>query len=175
MKTRMTPLSTAMLAASMLLATSTLSTPAMAAPPGPPNGPAPEMQGEHKPDRRADHMAGHPADRWEKRMADLHASLKLTSAQTPAWETYHAALKPPVRTAQAGREDSQREEWAKLKTPERLDRLRAGRQERDTTAAQREEATRTFYATLNAEQQKTFDARTVHPFFGEEPGRPTPR
>ncbi|QBK06353.1 hypothetical protein DW355_03530 [Hylemonella gracilis] len=165
-----------MLAASLLLATSTLSTPALAAPPGPPNGSAPDMQGEHKPDRRADHMAGRQAEHWEKRMADLHASLKLTSAQTPAWDAFQAAVKPPEHPAQAGRrEDLQREDWAKLKTPERLDRARAARQARDAAAAQREEATRTFYATLSPEQQKIFDARTAQPLFGEEPGHPGPR
>jgi protein CpxP len=171
MKTRMTPLSTAMLAASLLLATSTLSTPALAAPPEPPHGAAPEMQGDHKTNR----LAGRQAERWEKRMADLHASLKLTPTQAPAWDTFHAAVKPPARAAQPEREDGRRGDWAKLKTPDRLDRLRAWRQERETAATQRDEATRTFYATLNPEQQKTFDARTAQPFFGDEPGGPGPR
>jgi Spy/CpxP family protein refolding chaperone len=171
MKNRMTPLSTAMLAASLLLATSTLSTPALAAPPGPPHGAAPEMHGEHKTNR----LAGRQAERWEKRMADLHASLKLTPTQAPAWDAFHTAVKPPVRAAQPEREDGPRGDWAKLKTPDRLDRLRAWRQERETAATQRDEATRTFYATLNPEQQKTFDARTAQTFFGDEPGGPGPR
>lgn len=171
MKTRMTPLSTAMLAASLLLATSTLSTPALAAPPGSPHGATPEMHGDHKTNR----LAGRQAERWEKRMADLHASLKLTPTQAPAWDAFHTAVKPPVRAAQPEREDGPRGDWAKLKTPDRLDRLRAWRQERETAATQRDEATRTFYATLNPEQQKTFDARTAQPFFGDEPGGPGPR
>lgn len=172
MKTRMTPLSTAMLAATVLLGTSALSTPALAAPPGP----APEMHGEHKPERRAEPMGGHQAERWEKRLSDLHASLKLSPAQASAWDAFHAAVKPPMRAApQAGREEFKREDWAKLKTPERLDRLHAWRQEREAAAAQREEATRTFYATLSPEQQKTFDARTVPPFLGEPAGGPGPR
>lgn len=171
MKTRMTPLSTAMLAASLMLATSTLPAPALAAPPGPHQGPGPEMHGEHK----ANRVAGPQAERWEKRMADLHASLKLTSAQAPAWETFHAALKPPMQAAEPGREDKKRVDWAQLKTPERLDRLRALRQEREAAATRREDATRTFYAALNPEQQKTFDARTAQPFFMEESRGPGPR
>lgn len=170
MKTRMTPLSTAMLAASLLLATSSVSTPALAAPPGPPHGAQSEMQGEHKPNRQA----GHQAEHWEKRMSDLRASLKLTSAQAPAWDAFQTAVKPPARTAQP-EQDDKREGWAKLKTPERLDRLRASRQEREAAATRREEATRTFYVTLSPEQQKTFDARTVQVFFGDEPGGPGPR
>ncbi|MDF3823020.1 Spy/CpxP family protein refolding chaperone [Leptospira sp. 96542] len=172
MPPRMTPLSTAMLAATLLLATSTVSTPALAAPPGP----AADMQGEHKPEHRAGPMGGRQGEHWEKRLAELHASLKLTPAQAPAWDAFHAAVKPPMRgAAQASREEFKREDWARLKTPERLDRLQAWRQEREAAAAQREAATRSFYATLTPEQQKTFDARTVPPFLGEAPSGPGPR
>lgn len=171
MKTRMTPLSTAMLAASLLLASSG---PASAAPPSSANGPGPEMHGERGADQRPDRMAAGQADHWEKRLAELKASLKLTPSQTSAWETFQAAVKPPAREARAHREDAPRDDWAKLKTPERLDRMRAWRQERDAAATRREEATRTFYASLSAEQQKTFDERTQRPLFGEEPGGPGP-
>ncbi|MFO6420472.1 Spy/CpxP family protein refolding chaperone [Hylemonella sp. W303a] len=171
MKTRMTPLSTAMLAASLMLAASA---PASAAPPSSANGPGSEMHGERGADHHPDRMAPGQTDHWEQRLAELKASLKLTPSQTSAWETFQAAVKPPAREARANREGSPREDWAKLKTPERLDRMRTLRQERDAAATRREEATKTFYASLSAEQQKTFDERTRRPLFGEEPGGPGP-
>lgn len=174
MNTRMTPSLVTSLAASLLLAASTLGTPAMAQP-APPNTSTQEAHGEHKPDRRTDRMGERQAERWDKRQADLKAGLKLTPAQAPAWESYQTATKPPAREDRAGRENVKREDWAKMKTPERLDRLRAWRQQHETVATQREDATRAFYATLSAEQQKTFDARTAQPFFGEAPEGRGPR
>jgi hypothetical protein len=40
--------------------------------------------------------------------------------------------------------------------------MQARQAERSARFAQRIEATRSFYATLSPEQQKTFDAETVH-------------
>jgi hypothetical protein len=55
-----------------------------------------------------------------------------------------------------------RAEFAKLTTPQRLERMEARRAERSAMFAKRAEATKTFYAALTPEQQKTFDAETVH-------------
>jgi len=51
-----------------------------------------------------------------------------------------------------------REEWARLKTPERIDRMRTLRNERNAQADRRAEAVKTFYAALSPEQQQRFDA-----------------
>lgn len=95
-----------------------------------------------------------------KRTADLKAQLKLTPEQEPAWNTFVAAMKPD---AQAMPQHPSREELDKLSTPERIDKMRALRdqQHKDMQAAmdKRDQATKTFYATLNAEQKKTFDAQ----------------
>jgi hypothetical protein len=47
---------------------------------------------------------------------------------------------------------------AKLATPERIDRMRAVRAQRNAEMDKRMDATKTFYAALSAEQKKTFDA-----------------
>lgn len=102
----------------------------------------------------------------KQRAADLQAKLKLSPEQEAAWASYTAAMKPPV---QAQRPD--RAELDKLSTPERLDKMRALRQQHEAAMDQREQATRTFYAALTPEQKKTFDANTLHPYMHRGPTR----
>lgn len=94
-----------------------------------------------------------------QRAEALKAQLKLTPEQEPAWQTFMAAMKPDAR---AMPQRPSREEMDKLTTPERIDKMRALRdqQHKDMQAAmdKRDEATKTFYATLNADQKKVFDA-----------------
>jgi hypothetical protein len=93
-----------------------------------------------------------------KRHAELKAKLKLTGEQETAWTTFTAAMTPP----QINPKRPNRAEMDKLSTPERIDRMRALRAEHMTAmnAAmdKREDATKTFYAALNADQKKVFDA-----------------
>ncbi|MFZ3219994.1 MAG: Spy/CpxP family protein refolding chaperone [Rhodoferax sp.] len=93
-----------------------------------------------------------------KRSADLKAKLKITAAQESAWTAYTAAMKPPA-TVLDKRPD--RAELDKLSTPERIDKMRSLRTQQlaDMNAAldQRDEATKTLYAALSAEQKKVFD------------------
>lgn len=95
-----------------------------------------------------------------KRLADLKAKLKITGEQEAAWTSFTTAMKPPV-AMDPKRAD--RAEMDKLTTPERIDKMRALRdqQHKDMQVAmeQRDQATKTFYATLSAEQKKTFDAQ----------------
>jgi Spy/CpxP family protein refolding chaperone len=116
--------------------------------------PAPGMgpgAGEGMPARMQAHM--------QQRAADLKAKLKLSPEQEAAWSTYAAAMKPaaPMQRPDRG-------ELEKLSTPERLDKLHALRQQHEAAMDQREQATRTFYATLTPEQKQTFDANTLHGF-----------
>ncbi len=94
-----------------------------------------------------------------KRSAELKAKLKITPAQEGAWTDFVTAMKPPARN-KADRPD--RAAWAKLTTPERLDKMKAMRTQHmtDMNAAmdQRDAATKTFYAALTPDQQKVFDA-----------------
>jgi hypothetical protein len=101
-------------------------------------------------------MQAHWQERMAQRAAELKAQLKLSPEQEQDWARYLEALKPaqpPVRPDPR--------ELARLSTPERLERMRALRQQRDAEMQRREEATRSFYATLNAEQKKVFDEQTA--------------
>ena len=93
-----------------------------------------------------------------RRSAQIKARLQLTPAQEPAWNALMATFKPAPVTAESRPDPA---ELANLSTPERIDRLRALRIQRMNDAAaaidKRDEATKAFYATLNAEQKKVFD------------------
>ena len=89
-----------------------------------------------------------------QRANELKAKLKLTPPQQAAWDPYVQAMKP------APHAHPSRAEMDKLTTPERLDRMRELRRQRDAEMDRRDDATRAFYATLSAEQKKIFDANT---------------
>ena len=116
----------------------------------------------HKNHERGMHRRMDPAKmeaKWAQRLAELKAKLQISAAQEGAWTTFTAALKPLARV-QHTRPD--RAELAKLTTPERIDTMRAHRAQRMTDMQsqmdKREDATKTFYAALNADQKKLFDA-----------------
>lgn len=137
-----------------------------AAPAAPADQPAKShMMHRHDPAKMQAFMA--------KRQAALKAKLQITPAQESAWTTFTANMQPPARTG----ERPDRAAFDKLTTPERIDRMRAMRAERDTRMDKRADATKTFYAALTPEQQKVFDANTMrggpgghHPHgFGDQP------
>lgn len=103
---------------------------------------------DHKPGDRMEHMKQH--------MDKFKADLKLTPAQTSAWDTYAASMKPAERPQRMDRA-----EFAKLTTPQRIDKMRELRAQRNAAMDSRADATKAFYAQLNAEQQKTFDSATL--------------
>lgn len=109
------------------------------------------MRGNMDPAKREAMMA--------KRQAELKAKLKITGEQEAAWATFTATMKPH---AAMDYKRVDRAEMDKLTTPERIDKMRALRNEHMATmnAAmdKREEATKTLYAALNADQKKVFDA-----------------
>ena len=94
-----------------------------------------------------------------KRLADLKTKLNITAPQDSAWITFTTAMKPVVRTDHL-RPD--RAAMDKLTTPERIDKMRALRAqhmtEKQAEMEKRADATKTFYAALNADQKKVFDA-----------------
>ena len=115
---------------------------------------------------KAQHKRMDPAQRMErmkehraKRLTALKDKLKLTGAQEGAWSSFTAASQPPAGAARPQRMD--RAEFAKLTTPQRLEHMQARQAERSARFAKRAEATKTFYAALTPEQQKTFDAETA--------------
>jgi periplasmic protein CpxP/Spy len=134
-----------------LLATFGLAAFAQTPPAGPMGGDMPHHgMRDHAmdPAKMQEHMA--------KRQAALKQKLQLTPGQEGAWNAWTAAMKP------GDFKRPERGEFEKLTTPERIDRMRALRQQHIAQMDKRAEATKTFYAALTPEQQKTFDAATVH-------------
>jgi hypothetical protein len=119
----------------------------------------------------------HREERIANRQAMFKAKLKVTPAQESAWSTFAAAIKPPARGASGMgsgmgmgmgmRHDPKvQAELEKLTTPERIDKIRAMRQQRMTEMNalmdKRAAATKTFYAVLSSEQKAVFDAISMH-------------
>ncbi|MEO6291518.1 MAG: Spy/CpxP family protein refolding chaperone [Burkholderiaceae bacterium] len=139
------------------------------------NAPAPAapadtggMMGMHRgdPAKMHERMQAHRQERATKRLAALKAKLKITASQEGAWTTFSTAMMPPANAA-AGmmgmRHDPKlKAEMDKLTTPERIDKMRALRQQRMTTINavmdKRADATKAFYGTLSSEQKAVFDA-----------------
>jgi protein CpxP len=134
-------------------------------PSAPPSAPsstsaAPMHHGAPTPEMRAKFAA-----KMEKRQEALHAKLKLTAAQEPAWKTFVEQTKPPQRDANKQHHED-RAAWAKLTTPERMEKFLARMQTREQFLTARLNAVKTFYAVLTPTQQKTFDAAYAHGPFG---------
>jgi periplasmic protein CpxP/Spy len=100
---------------------------------------------------------GPRAERMQKKMGQhqqqLKAALKLTGEQETAWKDYSASLQGQKNA----KPQLDRAEWAKLTTPERMDKMMALRTEREAHMRQRMDATKAFYATLTPQQQQVFD------------------
>jgi protein CpxP len=94
-----------------------------------------------------------------KRQDDLKAKLKLAPTQEAAWTTYTGAMKPPAAPMAA---HPDRAAMEKMTTPERIDFMKTMRAARDVEMNKRADATKAFYATLNAEQKKVFDAEHMN-------------
>ena len=111
--------------------------------------------------RMAERVA-HMRARHAQHLQELKAKLQITPAQEGAWNSFSAAMQPPTPPAERGR---QAQEMAQLSTPERLDRMKALRTQRqaEMNAAmdRRAEAAKTFYASLTPEQKKVFDSETA--------------
>ena len=116
--------------------------------PGPGAGPVAEQA--QRPRMRA--MAPEQRQQYmQKRAEAFKQKLQLTPAQEPAWNSFQEAMKPGTQA----RLDMQGMD--KLTTPERIDRMRALRAQRDAEMDRRGDAVKGFYAQLTPEQQKTFD------------------
>lgn len=104
--------------------------------------------------RRARHQEMRQV-RMERRMAALKLKLAITGAQDGAWTTWTTAMKPvPHQRPERG-------EFARLTTPERIDRMKAMHATRAAEMDRRGEATKAFYAALNPDQKKVFDGESL--------------
>lgn len=97
---------------------------------------------------------------WEGKraahMTGLKEKLKLTAEQETAWNTFtDAAQSGPRHPGMDSR--AMRDEFGKLNTPQRIDRMLAMSDMRRATMMVRVEAIKAFYAQLSPEQQSVFD------------------
>jgi len=93
--------------------------------------------------------------RMAQRLGELKQKLAITPAQEGAWSAWTASLKPTPH------QRPDRAEFERLTTPERIDRMRALRAQRNADMDKRMDATKTFYGALGADQKKVFDAESV--------------
>ena len=105
---------------------------------------------------RMEKMREHKAERHAQHLTELKAKLNLQAAQEPAWNTFTLSMQHPARMARP-----ERATFEQMTTPERLDQMQAMKAQRDAHMQQRAEATKVFYASLNAEQKHVFDKETV--------------
>ena len=105
-------------------------------------------------------------ERIARREAALKQKLAITPAQEGAWTAWTGAVKPQFKPGERKRFD--RDEFAKLTTPERIDRMRALHAERQAQMDKRADATKQFYAQLTPDQKKVFDSETAR--FGHRGG-----
>lgn len=104
--------------------------------------PAPRM--EHRAARFAEHRAA-----METR---LHDTLKLSATQESAWQKFTGAMKPSATPAMS------RESLTGLTAPERADKMVEMSRQHQAAVEQRATALKEFYAVLNPEQKRAFDA-----------------
>lgn len=129
----------------------------------PPAGTPPARESRHDPARMEQHRA-RMQERIAQRMGELKQKLAITPAQEPAWTAWTTSMKPAKP-----HQRPDRAEFAQLTTPERIDRMRAVRAERNAEMDQRMDATKSFYAALSGDQKKVFDAESLR-FLGGKRG-----
>lgn len=101
-----------------------------------------------------EHSSGQaPGAHFDKHMSALHTALKLSAAQEAGWSDFAGKMKP------VDMERHEHQDWAKLSTPDRLDRMLDTMKAHEKSMAEHVAAVRTFYDSLTAEQKKTFDSR----------------
>lgn len=116
-------------------------------------------QHRHDDASRAERRTQRLQIRVAQHLAALKVRLKLTPAQQGAWDTFTQAVQPT--SDEIGHMMQARAQMRSLTTPERIDRMRALRTERDAAMDKRFDAAKTFYTQLSPEQQKTFDANAM--------------
>lgn len=129
---------------------------AQTAPATPPAAAAPDSRGHAQGHGQGHRDSGEWQQRFERRMGELRQQLQISPAQEGAWTAFTEAMQPGQRMQRPDREA-----MAGMSTPQRIDTMRAMRAQRMARMDQRADATKTFYAALSPEQQKTFDELTA--------------
>jgi periplasmic protein CpxP/Spy len=141
-----------------LLASAALAAHAQAAPPAGPMHMHPGGSAE---------MQQHMQQHMQRRLEGFKRILQITPAQEGAFNTWAAAMLPSQQAMQQRR--ALHEEMGRLTTPERIDRMRQLRGERNAAMDKRFDATKALYAQLTPAQQKAFDEVSMR-FLGGQHG-----
>lgn len=113
----------------------------------------------HTEKSHAGHMEkknGHSTERHTRHLAELKVKLNLQASQDAAWNTFAQSMHHPVDMAH-----SEHANFEEMTTPERLDHMQSMKAVRDAGMQQHAEATKSFYASLSADQKRTFDEETA--------------
>ena len=110
---------------------------------------------EHRMDGREmrERMRGH---RMAQRLGALKQKLAIGPSQEAAWNQWVNAMRATARP-----ERPNRVQFARMTTPERIDTLKRIRAQRQAQVDNRFDATKSFYAALNAQQQRVFDEESL--------------
>ncbi len=100
------------------------------------------------------------ADFLKKHMAKLHDALKLSADQEGAWANFLAGMKPDDMAKD--HDKAAHQDWHAMSTPDKLDRMLDRMKAHEARLAEHAANVRTFYNTLSADQQKTFDQHFMH-------------
>ena len=111
---------------------------------------------------RSEKPHGHPAHKHGHHLSDLKAKLKLTTSQELAWATYQENM----RSSRQDMTHADDKRLEKLTTPERLDQMQNHRNQMNIRIEKNADATRNFYAALDADQKIIFDAETLRALRG---------
>lgn len=116
---------------------------------------APMAEGQRP--ARMEKMHERMTERHNKHLNELKAKLQLQAGQDTAWAAFAQAMQPPAKPWP----HPDHATLEKLTTPERIDQMQAFKAQRDERMQKRADATKAFYASLNADQKKTFDTETA--------------
>ena len=97
--------------------------------------------------------AEHRSKMMEQHHKQLHDALKLTAEQEPGWKKLMDSEQPKPSTSGA----SKTEDWSKLTTPERAEKMLELGKARQEHMSEYVGALKGFYASLSVEQKKIFE------------------
>lgn len=96
------------------------------------------------------------AQHHARHLGELKSRLNLSPDQEIAWQNFEQSMQKPGQKLRP-----ERAAFEKMTTPERIDQMQALRAQRDAAMQKHAQATKTFYAQLNADQKKVFDAQSL--------------
>lgn len=100
-----------------------------------------------------------PVARAQIHLSELNAKLNLTANQQPAWKTFSEQVNDQAKNmvAMRGQMEDNDQSMPKKTAPQRMVKMADLMKDQAQNMARMADVVKTFYATLTAEQQATFD------------------